>query len=114
MIVGTNANEGTIFIPLFPLVVPGTSFPPSEADIPKMVEHALDMYPPAMVDNYTNWALSAYPASAFSDTYVPLLHVHHRLSVHARAHAGDARMLAARSHASCLPWSAGGSVVLPC
>ncbi|RYY36254.1 hypothetical protein EON62_01880 [archaeon] len=80
MIVGTNANEGTIFIPLFPLVVPGTSFPPSEADIPKMVEHALDMYPPAMVDNYTNWALSAYPASAFSDTCV-LVHTRHRFCV---------------------------------
>ena len=35
VIFGTNKNEGTIFVPTLPLVVPGTSFPPSTADLEK-------------------------------------------------------------------------------
>lgn len=61
VILGTNANEGSIFVPLFPLVAKGTSFPPSDSDIPLMVERALDMYPPALVDNLTATIMSNYP-----------------------------------------------------
>lgn len=64
-VLGTNKNEGSIFIPVFPLVVPGTSFPPTDADLPIMVEHALNMYPSNLVSNLTTQTImAAYPPYA--------------------------------------------------
>ena len=54
VLLGTNRNEGSIFIPVFPLIVPDTEFPPRLADIPKIVEHAYNMYDAATVNNLTN------------------------------------------------------------
>jgi carboxylesterase type B len=34
-IFGTNANEGSIFVPALILMIPGTNFPPQDADITK-------------------------------------------------------------------------------
>jgi para-nitrobenzyl esterase len=69
MIMGTNANEGSIFIPAMPLVVRGTSFPPSDADLPAMLEHAMDMYNPAIVANVTNWVMQNYPPYPLNDNW---------------------------------------------
>jgi carboxylesterase type B len=66
---GTNANEGSIFIPAMPIVVPGTSFPPSDADIPKIVEHALDMYNSSLVDNITAIVMASYPPYNNNDNW---------------------------------------------
>ena len=53
VLMGTNKDEGSIFIPVFPLILPGTSFPPAMADVPRFVEHAYDMYDAALVQNLT-------------------------------------------------------------
>ena len=54
VLLGTNRNEGSIFIPIFPIMVPNTTFPPRLADIPSIVEHAYNMYDSALVRNLTN------------------------------------------------------------
>ena len=65
VIAGTNKNEGSIFVPIFTLVVPGASFPPADKDIPAMMAAALRMYPAAAVARATDLALSFYPKSAY-------------------------------------------------
>jgi hypothetical protein len=49
VVLGTNRNEGSIFIPMFVLIVPGLQVPPRVQDVPAIVEHAFDMYPSAVV-----------------------------------------------------------------
>lgn len=63
-ILGTNGNEGSIFIPIMPLVVPNTTFPPTDADIPRIVDHAYDMYPTNNLLNITQTVMAAYPPYA--------------------------------------------------
>jgi hypothetical protein len=69
VVLGTNVNEGSIFIPAFPLVVQGTSFPPSDGDLVKIVEHALDMFPPAAVSNQTEIIMANYPPYPLDDNW---------------------------------------------
>ena len=55
VLLGTNKNEGSIFIPVFPLIVgQGTSFPPKKSDIPLIVEHSFNMFNASQVDSLTN------------------------------------------------------------
>ena len=43
VLLGTNKNEGSIFIPLMPILDEGLHFPPLAGEIPKFVEHAYNM-----------------------------------------------------------------------
>lgn len=55
VVMGTNKNEGSIFIPIFPLIVgQGTSFPPKKADIPLYVERSYNMFNATLVSSLTN------------------------------------------------------------
>ena len=65
MVLGTNKNEGSIFVPIFTLVVPGASFPPRDEDIPAMLRAALRMYNSSNVDAATQFILDFYPKSAY-------------------------------------------------
>jgi carboxylesterase type B len=68
MILGTNKNEGSIFIPIFPVIAKGVSFPPKTGDAAMMIEHAFDMYPAGLVRNLTNnLVLPAYPLRAYGN-----------------------------------------------
>lgn len=69
VILGTNANEGTIFVPMLPIIVPGASFPPSDADLPKFIAHMLDMFNPAVVANVSAAAIAQYPAPNPPDNF---------------------------------------------
>lgn len=69
VILGTNVNEGSIFIPFFPVIVPGMSFPPTDAELPIVIEHALDMYPAGLVANLTELAMSYYPPYINDDNW---------------------------------------------
>jgi carboxylesterase type B len=42
LIIGTNNDEGTIFVPIIFLVVPGTHFPLQEADFTPVLMHFFD------------------------------------------------------------------------
>lgn len=65
VIMGTNRNEGSIFIPIFVLIVRGFEFPPRQQDIPALIEHAFDMYDAAVVRAATLRVLPTYPLSAY-------------------------------------------------
>ena len=71
MILGSNKNEGSIFVPIFPVIAKGVSFPPKAGDAALMIEHAFDMYPAEVVRNLTNnLVLPAYPLLAYgNDTW---------------------------------------------
>lgn len=69
-IMGTNKNEGSIFIPAFVLIVPGMQFPPRQQDIPALIEHAFNMYSADALRNATAAILPIYPESAyFNDSW---------------------------------------------
>ena len=48
-------------MPLFTIVVKNTSFPPKDADIPAMFEHAFDMFNASVVHSLTPSVVAAYP-----------------------------------------------------
>ena len=68
ILIGTNKNEGSIFIPVFPLISPGTDFPPRLSDIPNFVEHAYNTYDAALVRNLTAALITpAYSLAAYNN-----------------------------------------------
>lgn len=64
-IFGTNKNEGSIFVPIFTLVVPNASFPPRDEDLPLVLAAALRMFPADRVAAATAVALAAYNKSSY-------------------------------------------------
>ena len=64
VLMGTNRNEGSIFIPVFPIIVPSTSFPPLVSDIPTFVEHAYNMFDAPTVRNLTSTFMCVAPWQA--------------------------------------------------
>jgi para-nitrobenzyl esterase len=67
-IIGTNHNEGSIFVPLLPLIVQNTSFPiASQGDLMAFVRHILQGYNQTLVNQIASQAVSqpAYNASNF-------------------------------------------------
>lgn len=65
---GTNKDEGSIFAPVFPLILPGTNFPATVEQIGPTVDHLFDMYDPAFIRNLTTTLiLPAYPLSAYAN-----------------------------------------------
>jgi len=64
-IFGTNQNEGTIFVPAIILMVPGTNFPPQDADIEKALYRVFDMYPSANVAAVVPKVIAQYPAANY-------------------------------------------------
>ena len=71
VLLGTNKNEGSIFVPVLPIMDPGIHFPPLPTDVPKFVEHAYNMFPAAVVNNLTATLVTPmYPPSAYvNDTW---------------------------------------------
>lgn len=53
VLMGTNKNEGSIFIPMMPILDEGLHFPPLNGEIPRFVEHAYNMFPRDVVRNLT-------------------------------------------------------------
>jgi para-nitrobenzyl esterase len=74
-IIGTNHNEGSIFVPLLPLIVQNASFPiASTADLKAFVEHVLQGYNATLVKGFaaqalTHYNTSSYPTGGFNLTY---------------------------------------------
>jgi carboxylesterase type B len=48
-IFGTNMNEGSIFIPMLPLVKKGAHFPPTDQDLVSVLAQVFEMYTPSAV-----------------------------------------------------------------
>jgi para-nitrobenzyl esterase len=71
VVLGSNKDDGSIFVPVMTVILPGVAFPPRETDIPLIIEHAFNMYDSALVRNLTAAIiLPAYPAAAFvNDTW---------------------------------------------
>lgn len=68
---GSNRDDGSIFVPVFTVIIPGTVFPPTATDIGLIVERAFNMYPADAVRNLTQTlVLPAYPPAAYgNDTW---------------------------------------------
>jgi len=64
LIAGTNADEGTLFIPGMPLSVPGVSFPLDEEDLTLVLLHFFD---DSM--EYVNQIIAHYPEEDFKSVY---------------------------------------------
>jgi carboxylesterase type B len=58
LIIGTNLNEGSLFLPMMPAVIPGFHFPPDEKDTPTALRHFFNESSVAAI-------LTAYPSSSF-------------------------------------------------
>ena len=69
IIFGTNRDEGMIFAPELPQIVPGTHFPPTTDDIEKGVEHLLDMFKTNLTKVIAAEVVAMYPSSAFQDEW---------------------------------------------
>ena len=71
-IFGTNKNEGRIFVPAMPFVVPGTHFPPTPADTEASMHHFFEYY----TTNQTTIATAAasvlveYPSEDYANEWV--------------------------------------------
>jgi para-nitrobenzyl esterase len=59
VVAGTNQNEGSLFMPMMPVVIPGTHFPIHPADFNLMLGHFFNASLVQQIDEI-------YPASAFS------------------------------------------------
>jgi hypothetical protein len=67
MVLGTNRDEGSIFVPVMPLIARGVHFPPEGGDVAAIIERAFNMFPAAAVRNLTQaLVLPAYPLRAFA------------------------------------------------
>jgi len=64
LIAGTNGDEGTVFIPGMPLIVPGVSFPLDENDLTIVLLHFFDNS-----TDYVNQILEHYPEEDFNSVY---------------------------------------------
>eukprot|EP01062_Namystynia_karyoxenos_P013060 TRINITY_DN146_c2_g1_i1.p2 TRINITY_DN146_c2_g1~~TRINITY_DN146_c2_g1_i1.p2 ORF type:complete len:598 (+),score=191.61 TRINITY_DN146_c2_g1_i1:148-1941(+) len=73
LLIGTNHNEGTIFAPLIPLIVPGTTLPLMKSGLRKTLEHFM---PPQAVD----MVLKEYPPSSGGSFLDPLRYT--RIAAH--------------------------------
>lgn len=70
VILGTNKDEGTIFVPAFLLIDRNISWPPSDSDLPAIVRRAFNMYDEAAVASATDdIIMPAYPAAAYTDNF---------------------------------------------
>lgn len=59
VVMGSNKDEGTLFIPIIPLIVPGVSFPLKAGDIPVALRHVFG------ADFPVEAAMELYPAKQF-------------------------------------------------
>ena len=65
-IFGTNQNEGSIFVPLLPLVAKGATFPPNNASIQLALHRMFNMYNASRLQSAIPRMLAAYPLSAYA------------------------------------------------
>lgn len=70
-IFGTNKNEGRIFVPAMPLVVPGTHFPPTPDDIVASMHHFFSYYSSNMtvVEAAAQSVLVEYPDNDYANEW---------------------------------------------
>eukprot|EP01006_Ploeotia_vitrea_P024684 TRINITY_DN57499_c0_g1_i1.p1 TRINITY_DN57499_c0_g1~~TRINITY_DN57499_c0_g1_i1.p1 ORF type:complete len:595 (+),score=279.30 TRINITY_DN57499_c0_g1_i1:3-1787(+) len=66
MIIGTNNNEGSIFMPLMTVVARGTHYPPNASDVHLVLSHFYNASTTAAI-------LDHYPLSAFNDSQIARL-----------------------------------------
>jgi len=65
-IIGTNRNEGSIFIPLLPLIIANTSFPPAgPQDLEAFVRRMLNLYNTTLVNQLAIQAVNFYNISNY-------------------------------------------------
>jgi carboxylesterase type B len=64
-IFGTNHDEGSIFVPLLPLVAKGAVFPPNNASIVLALKRMFNMYNSSRLAAAIPRMLAAYPESAY-------------------------------------------------
>jgi para-nitrobenzyl esterase len=71
MILGSNHADGSIFVPVFAVIAPGTTIPPRESDLPAIIERSFNMFDAAVVRNLTTTLIvPAYPEAAYgNDTW---------------------------------------------
>lgn len=65
-IFGTNHDEGSIFVPLLPLVAKGAVFPPNNQSIVLALQRMFNMYSSTVLARLIPRMLSAYPESAYA------------------------------------------------
>ena len=70
-IFGTNKNEGRIFVPAMPLIVPGTHFPPTPADTAASMRHFFSYWSSntTVIANAAQSVLEEYPSSAYANEW---------------------------------------------
>ncbi len=64
-IFGTNQDEGSIFVPLLPLVAKGASFPPNNQSIVLALQRMFNMFNSSVLTPLIPQMLNAYPLSAY-------------------------------------------------
>jgi para-nitrobenzyl esterase len=64
-IFGTNMNEGSIFIPMLPLVKKGAHFPPTDQDLVSVLAQVFEMYTPSAVQKVIPDIMTQYPTSNY-------------------------------------------------
>jgi len=71
-IFGTNENEGRIFVPAMPAMVPGTSFPPKSGDLEKAMHHFFEYYSTnqSAIAAATQMVADQYPNSHYANSWV--------------------------------------------
>ena len=68
LLIGTNKNEGSIFLPLLPFIAaPGVSFPLKDGDVERVMHHVFD--PDAASGDVADLTalLDAYPPGEFGE-----------------------------------------------
>ena len=70
LLLGTNKDEGSIFVPTFLLIAKGVHWPIQDGDLPLVIAQAFNMYNATLVAQLTAQSIMpAYPSSSYKDNY---------------------------------------------
>jgi para-nitrobenzyl esterase len=69
VIMGTNADEFMIFVPILPIVVKNTTFPPDDGSLVAAMLQMWQMYDPTVAAQVAQEVLVQYPAEDYKDSW---------------------------------------------